>query len=153
MHHIVFVCKGNICRSAFAEFYLRKLLLDKNIKIDSCGLDVDQGTQSPQDAVLVAREFEVDLSDHISKGLPACDLQKADLIVTMEFSQYLRLITKIPEYKKKTFILSEFAPWPACLMCNIYDPFGLGEDEFRRCFQKTKFSLDRLKNLISISQI
>jgi protein-tyrosine phosphatase len=152
MRHIIFVCKGNICRSAFAEYYLVMLNADINIRVESFGLDVDQGIHSPLEAIKVGREFGVELNAHCSKGFTACDLQRADLIVPMEFGQYLQLTSMLPNSKKKVRLLRDFSPWPSRLMCNIYDPFGLGEDEFRRCFQKMKLSLDGLKLHISASR-
>jgi protein-tyrosine phosphatase len=145
VRHIVFVCKGNLCRSSFAEYYLKLLLSDQTIKIESCGLDVDQGGFSPQDAVMVGKEFGVDLSMNYSKGLAACDLPNADLIVTMEYKQYRRLKNIFPENTKKIRLLGEFLPWPECLRCNIFDPYGLGPIEFRKCFRDIQRALNILK--------
>jgi protein-tyrosine phosphatase len=144
IRHIVFVCKGNICRSAFAENYL-KYFIKENIRIESGGLDVDQGNFSPVDAIAVSRKFKVDLSRHHSKGLSFCDLQNADLILPMEFAQYLRLIAIYPEYKEKTRLLRDFAPWPERFFCNIFDPFGHGQDEFHLCFRQMQRALDGLR--------
>jgi protein-tyrosine phosphatase len=43
-------------------------------------------------------------------------------------------------------LLRDFAPWPFNLFCNIYDPFGLGEGEFRRCYKLMGKSLEGLKD-------
>ena len=146
--HVVFVCKGNICRSAFAEYYLRSILDEghENIRIESCGLDVDQGFVSPPEAVQAAREFGLDLTGHRSKGAAACDLRNADLIVPMEYGHYRRLLALYPQYKDKIRLLRDFAPWPQRIFCNIHDPYGLGLKEFRRCFRMIHFSLDGLRD-------
>jgi protein-tyrosine phosphatase len=146
IRHIVFVCKGNICRSAFSEHYLKHFLSRENFRIESGGLDVDQGNFSPIDAVAISKKFKVDLSRHHSRGLSCCDLQNADLILTMEFAQYLRLIAIYPEYKGKIRLLRDFAPWPERLFCNIFDPFGHGQDEFNLCFGQMQRALDGLIN-------
>lgn len=146
--HLVFVCKGNICRSAFAEFYLKSsvsTMSHETIRVESCGLDVDQGIFSPPEAIEVGGEFGIDLSSNRSKGLPACDLQSADLIVPMEYRQYLRLKTMFPDMQKKIKLLREFSPWPDRIICNISDPYGLEEKEFRYCFRKMQRALDGLK--------
>ena len=142
--HIVFACKGNVCRSSFAEFYLRSLQLDDNLTIESCGLDVDQGIVSPLDASLVAKEFGVNLSANQSKGLPACDLDQADLVIAMEYDQFKRLVQKFPHKRKQIALLRGFAPWPECLICNIHDPYGCGREEFRICFKAMQRALDGL---------
>ena len=146
VRHVVFVCKGNICRSAFAEYYFRSVVPEGTLRIESCGIDVNQGDFSPPEAVKVSREFRIDLSGHHSKGIAACDLQNADLIVPMEYGQYLRLTTLRPESKGKVSLLRDFAPWPERTLCNIYDPYGLGESEFRRCFLILQRALDGLKD-------
>lgn len=147
--HIIFVCKGNVCRSAFAEYYLRSLVSGEDLVMESCGLNVDQGVISPIEIIKVGREFGVELESHRSKGVAACDFQKADLIIPMEFSQYLQLTSLYPDSKKKIRLLRDFASWPDRLMCNIYDPFGLGEEEYRRCFSKIKKVLDGLAVYLS----
>ena len=144
-HHIVFVCKGNICRSAFAEYYLRSITPDGALRIESCGLDVDQGNFSPPDAVTAAAEFGVDLGGHHSKGMTGCDFQGAGLIVAMEFGQYLRLVGLYPQYSKKIRLLRDFSSKVDRILCNIYDPYGLGEAEFRRCFRGMQRALEGLK--------
>lgn len=145
VRHVVFVCKGNLCRSVFAEHYLRLLLTDHEIKIESCGLEVDQSGFSPPEAVQVGREFGIDLSANRSKAVSACEMQKADLIITMEFRLYLELKAMFPEMEEKIKIIREFAPWPDRLVPNISDPYGLGIEECRHCFRKIQRALDGLK--------
>jgi protein-tyrosine phosphatase len=145
IRHIVFVCKGNICRSAFAEYYMKTYGIDGTIKFESCGLDVGRCHESPLEAVKIGREFGVELAPHRSKSFDACDLGRADLIVPMEFEQYLHLVAMFPDGRGKIRLLRDFAQYPQRLLCNIYDPFGLGESEFRLCFQKMVVALEELK--------
>jgi protein-tyrosine phosphatase len=148
---IVFVCKGNICRSAFAEYYIRSRLTDNSIIIESCGIEVNQGIYSPREAIFLGKEFGIELSNHVSKGLDAVRLDDADIVIPMEFSQYIELAEKYPEHLHKLKLLQDFAPWPGNLFCNIYDPYGLGEAEFRYCFKKMKKALDPLVKLLDSS--
>jgi protein-tyrosine phosphatase len=152
LRHLIFVCKGNICRSAFAEYYLKGLVPQGRVKIESCGLDVDQGVFSPPEAIKVGREFGLDLSRHRSKGLTVCDLLGADLILPMEYRQYLRLVAMFPEYGAKIKMLRDFSPWPSRLLCNINDPFGWGEDEFRSCFGLMQICLEGLHGRLPIAE-
>lgn len=139
--HVVFVCKGNICRSPFAEHSLRRMISRNDIRIESCGLDVDWQTPSPPEAVEAAKKFGVDLSAHLSKGVSGCDMKSADLIVPMEYYQLYRIIEMFPEYRSKTLLLRHFAPFPYNVLCNIYDPYGGGSSEYRRCFALINKSL------------
>ena len=145
--HIVFVCQGNVCRSAFAEYYLRSHLSVNSVKIESCGLDVHHEGASPSLAIKVSGDFGIDLMSHLSKSYTSCDLNNADLIVPMEYPQYLQLIELYPEFKNKIHLLRDFSPWPQRLACNIYDPYGLGDATISQCFGDIKKALDRLVNL------
>lgn len=144
IRHIVFVCKGNICRSAFAENYLASILPLDTLVIESCGLEVDQAVLSPPEAVNAAGKLGINLSSHLSRGFENCDLQNADLIVPMEYTHMNQLINAHPEYKIKLKLLRDFAPFPSNLSCNIYDPFGQGPNEYDRCFKLMRKALNGL---------
>ena len=142
---IVFVCKGNICRSAFAEARLRQLFgAAGSIHIDSGGIAVDQGDVPPLDSGLVAEHFSCSLAGRRSKGLAACNIADADLIFPMEYGQYRRLVHRYPEKKESIILLRSLAPFPYCLFCNISDPYGLGVAEFRRVYGLIDQTLRRI---------
>ncbi|HFD32716.1 MAG TPA: hypothetical protein ENJ28_08450 [Gammaproteobacteria bacterium] len=142
---IVFVCKGNVCRSAFAEYRLKYLLGPTKVHIDSCGIDVDQGHFPPADSVTIATEFSCSLANRQAKKLADCDIENADLIFPMEYWQYKHLLQLYPEKKKNIFLLRSAAPFPSCLFCNIADPYGWGKKEFRRVYRLVDQSLHQIK--------
>jgi protein-tyrosine phosphatase len=143
---VIFVCKGNVCRSAFAEHRLEYLTDNDLLHIDSCGLDVDQGNFPPPDSVAVAAEFSCSLADRRAKGLQECDVAGADLILAMEYWQYTRLVQLYPEKKDQIHLLRSLAPFPYCLFCNIADPYGWGKKEFRRIYRLIDRILHNLKH-------
>ena len=145
VERIVFICKGNICRSAFAEALLRKLLgTDGAVHIDSCGIDVVHGDFPPPDSILVAAEFSCSIAGRRAKRLAACNIADADLIFPVEYEQYKRLVHLYPEKKEHIFLLRSFAPFPHCLFCNIIDPYGLGVAEFRKVYGLIDQTLRRI---------
>lgn len=133
---IVFVCKGNICRSAFAEHYLKAYNKNTLFVIDSCGLHAHNGTPPPRDAIIIAKRFGLNMETHYSRGWESCDLENADLILAMEFWHYQELVTKLSQNRGNIRLLREFAPFPENLLCNIYDPFGQSDIVFEKCFQQ-----------------
>jgi protein-tyrosine phosphatase len=141
---IIFVCKGNVCRSAFAEHRLKFLLDQNKVHIDSCGIDADQGQFPPQDSVSVAAEFSCSVAERRAKKLDECDIEGADLILPMEYWQYKRLLQLYPGKKENIVLLRSFAPFPSCFFCNIADPYGWGEKEFRRVYRLVDQALGRL---------
>ncbi len=144
VRHIVFVCHGNICRSAFAEHWLRSRLPEKALTIESCGLSVDRSTPPPDQALKASLELGIDLNSHRSKGFTQCDLKNADLVLSMEYNHHRRLIAMFPEYRYKIVLLKQFAGFPRNLACNIHDPYGLDHQEFQRCFSLMQISLQGL---------
>jgi len=59
---ILFVCKGNICRSPFAEAIARSLYrngADPAFRFASAGIDVERSLSPPQEAILAAKRVVV----------------------------------------------------------------------------------------------
>jgi protein-tyrosine phosphatase len=146
LSRVIFVCKGNVCRSAFAEYRLKFLLDQDKVHIDSCGIDADQGQFPPQDSVSVAAEFSCSVAERRAKKLDECDIDSADLILPMEYWQYERLLQLYPAKKANIVLLRSFAPFPYCLFCNIADPYGWGKKEFRRSYRLVDQALGRIKH-------
>ena len=144
---VVFVCMGNICRSAFAEYLMKAQTKDKLLSIESCGLNVDMRTPSPLEAIITAKRFGLDLEGHLSKGWECCDFENADLILAMEFWQYKKLIALFPHKNENIKLLREFAPFPENLLCNINDPFGQTEEKFEKCFRQIKRSIANINTM------
>lgn len=141
---VAFLCKGNVCRSPFAEVRFRQIGKNHIATVMSCGIDVDQGIAPPQDAIKVAAEYSCNLEEKRSVGLKECQLDSADLILVMEYGQFKELINMYPDKSKKIHILRSFAPFPDFLFCNIDDPYGCGEKAFRKTYKLINKSLSGL---------
>lgn len=142
VRHVIFVCKGNICRSAFAEEALRKRLDGEGMRVESCGLQAVSGAQPPEEAIRAAAKFDIDLSAHRARTPEECGMAEADLIVAMEFGQLLDLSARFPQWSERLALLRPFAPWPASLLCNIDDPYGCEARVYHRCFATINRALD-----------
>jgi protein-tyrosine phosphatase len=148
LNSIIFVCKGNICRSAFADIKLRQYCQNDELLIDSCGISVDQGDYPPEEAVFVAKEFSCEqMAQRRSKGLTHCNLDDADLILPMEYEQYKYLTSLLPN-KKNIRLMRHYAPGITSFFCNIDDPFSWGEKEYRKTFKLIDRSLKELKKYL-----
>ena len=69
---LVFVCKGNICRSAFAEAVAKSLGMDAV----SCGLQTVISAPANEDAVKTAREMGYALDEHRTTPIMYIVIQK-----------------------------------------------------------------------------
>ena len=137
---ILFVCKGNICRSPFAEIVLKKVVSKRNISLKglSCGIRVPKPIGSPKDAKMVAPKFGVDLNNHTSKPITLEMALCYDLIAVMEAGQLNQIKKMFPSLSNRLVLLSLFESEPqrGFKRYNIEDPFGKGEDAFAYCFKR-----------------
>lgn len=144
---IIFVCKGNVCRSPFAEHLFRSFGPDGKILVKSCGLKVDQSASSPNEAIHAARSFGINLSGHRARRMDLTEMDQIDLIVPMEYHQYRELIQLSPAIKEKVYLMREFIPFPTNMFCNIDDPYGCNQQEYYKCYlliQAAVFNLYRI---------
>lgn len=146
----LFVCKGNICRSPFAEQISIKLSkkLEGQWKFSSAGLDVTRSISPPESAINVGKMFGVDISQHRSIPISAKAASTYDRIVAVEFNHLKALRSLLPECENKIILLplfykSEFHR-SSFLKYNIPDPFGGSIHEFFSCYNHILHSIERL---------
>lgn len=148
---ILFVCKGNICRSPFAEQIAVKSL-DKSfpLKFHSVGVHVDHPKPPPVEAINAAKEFGINLDEHRSRGLTYALMESFDVIVVMEEKQRTYLKKIFQEFREKIFLLPLFEKnndrkrGDMYLLYNIKDPYGKGASEFHECYERIKSCMDKL---------
>ena len=86
---ILFICKGNICRSPFAEYISsRKYNVFNRYLFYSAGINVINPKSPPEDAIISARNFGVDLQDHKSRPIKYSLVESNDIIVATDTWQY-----------------------------------------------------------------
>jgi protein-tyrosine phosphatase len=123
---IVFICKGNICRSAFAEEVARSL----GIEAISCGLHTIGGAPANKDAVLVAGQLGLGLEDHRSKPIMYIPLRKTDLLVAME-PWHCEFLNKHLSRQHQCTLLGL---WTSPVLPHISDPYNASTEYFEKCF-------------------
>lgn len=118
---VLFVCKGNICRSPFAEIYLRCLLPD--LKVSSAGLLPAAGRLSPQTAIDAAASRGIDLSPHRSRVLTDEDMRVSDIIFVFDVDNFRALanFARLKPSPEKVFLLGSLATGEPL---EIGDPYG-----------------------------
>ena len=76
----VFVCKGNICRSVYAEICAARL----NMSAVSCGVEADFGSPANDRVQAAAQRRGLSLESHNSRPVSAERFADGDLLVGME---------------------------------------------------------------------
>ena len=128
---IMMICAGNMCRSPFAEYYMR-LRLEQAGVVGECfsrGLLMMPGKKVPAVAQKIGLEFGVDMSAHISQSLLAPDADRAALMLVMEPKQRQHLSKVRPASIGKVFLLSQ--PLGGEI---VPDPMGRSEETFRTVY-------------------
>jgi len=137
---VLFVCKGNICRSPFAEQYARAKIKQWT-GIDSCGYFPKSDRPSPENAVRASQKFDVDLSSHCSAEISSVAVDQADVIFVFDFENYHTVQQQFPQAKAKTFLLSSVQESSSA---EIVDPYGGSVDEFQSIYSEIASAIDSL---------
>jgi len=130
---ILFLCEGNICRSPFAERLANKLA--PKLAFYSAGINVNIPASPPIEAVVAAKYFDIDISNHISRPVNKTMLKEYDLIVIMDPFHLKKLLFLHPLAEKKVFLLSTFYPNIKGRL-KIEDPYGKDFRSYIKCFTK-----------------
>jgi protein-tyrosine phosphatase len=149
---ILFVCKGNICRSPFAESIADKIALKRSLKkvvSSSAGLQVPISLGSPHEVLEVAEKFGVNLNAHKSNGITSRLAESSDMIVAMETWHVKRLREMFPMHGDKIFLLPLFESknrrWKwSYERYNISDPYGKSLPYFQECFHRIERCIDEM---------
>ena len=150
--HILFVCKGNLCRSPVAEGVLKNEISRmkmKRLTTRSAGLIEIDHRLVVEELFRVAEEFGVSLKDHTSAVLTKKMMEAASLVFVMEDYQKGEVIEKFPEHKDKVFILSLFDHESNGV--NINDPLGTTDYQYRYCFNRIYQLIQDLMDFLNAS--
>lgn len=132
MHKIMFVCRGNICRSTMAEFLMKDLvkkagnqadffIASSGTSYEEYGSPVHHGTRAILDRLNIR-----DYRDKRAEKLTKKDYRKYDLFIGMDgnnFKDMLCIFGTDPEQKVK--LLMDYTDNPR----NVTDPYWTGDFE------------------------
>ena len=141
VERLVFVCKGNICRSAYAEAVARSLGIDAI----SCGVNTRLNFPANDDAVQAARVKGIDLSEHRTTPIQSLVLRETDLLLVME-PWHLECITQECGNKCRSTLLGL---WGCPVSPYIQDPFGASSVYFNHCFNYIEKTVHEVAKKVS----
>ncbi len=143
---MLFVCKGNICRSPFAAALAERRAGSQQIVCRSAGLDVSQAARAPREACDAAARYGIPLGAHRPTPLTAEAIQANDMTIVMEAAQLALLRSLYPSFSSRFFLLPLFdgSRSAGYQRYNIADPFGQPLDSFVSCYQRIDRVLDDL---------
>lgn len=148
MIKIVFVCTGNICRSAMAEAYMKYLLKKNNseekILVCSAGIDADEGSAATEYAITAIAQYGANLKGHIARSIYSLDLSNFDEVIVMTAEHKRRLCEIFPEITSKVKLLKEYMKTKGSEYMNIDDPWGLSYNVYKNCALEIVNCVDNL---------
>lgn len=148
---VLFVCKGNICRSPFAEHLASKLQREgiiSGMKFSSAGLHVSKPIPSPDDAIQAALRYGVNLESHRAQTISLELVESYDMVIAMEAWQYAVLRSSYQHHHEKLFLLplldsTKQDEQRGYAAFNIQDPYGGPPSAFDRCFERISQYIER----------
>ena len=147
LSRIAFVCYGNICRSAFAEHYWNKRLLElarSAPEAISGGVYPQANRQTPRRLIEVARRHDVDLSAHRSRILDADAVASSDAIFVMDRRNYHDVLDRFPMAMDKTYFLGWFGHGD-----EIRDPYNMQAEDAASRLREIVQAVDALLGRLS----
>jgi protein-tyrosine phosphatase len=135
---LVFVCHGNIMRSAFAAQVARTHLPAVADRVVGGGSHAEPGQQAQNVAIAVARELDLPLDDHRSTPMQALALNAEDVIVCMDAMNEANVLMTFPRLASRVFRVGDigaFDETEVFLDREVHDPYDRGEAVTREAFR------------------
>ncbi len=146
---VLFVCSGNICRSAMAAAYMRHRMRGfrlTGIDVESAGTLGIEGEPPTEQALEILRREGIDASCHRSRGLDPSEVRAADFILVMTGGHLADVARLCPRGGGKRYLLRAFerSPDPAERPPDLEDPIGRPEEAYARTFDVIRSCVDNL---------
>lgn len=148
--NILFVCYGNINRSALAERYLSIHCTNKTVTIRSAGFHREAGRPADPVMIEVCGEHDLDMRNWSSRSLNKELVDAADIILVMEVAQVKRITQDYPAASDRTFLLG-LATTGVDTYTDIADPFGLAKASYEQCFREVVACCRKVLSIIPVT--
>ncbi|MFH0881827.1 MAG: Sua5/YciO/YrdC/YwlC family protein [bacterium] len=145
--HVLFVCRGNTCRSPMAEGLLRELSAESmpgRITVRSAGIDAESNMRANLYAVEALRPRGIDIHQHHTRPVTPELLEWADIVLVMTDQQLDDIHEQFPEARGKTTMLSAYPDGNVAESENIIDPAGGNQDIYKNTADHLEKEIRRL---------
>ncbi len=141
---LIFVCKGNVCRSPYAEAAARRA----GLPTASCGVHASgEGAANPT-AIEVAAARGLDLNGHCPRAVDELTPGRDDLLIAMEPWHAEVLVGQTANAGAQVTLLGL---WGALETPSIPDPYGRPRATFGGCFELVEQGLSGVSRRLRLS--
>lgn len=106
---VLFVCTANISRSPYAERRALQMLGESPVTVASAGIPGYPGRPMDPEMAAQLRARGADSDGHVSRSVTGVLIDEADLVLTFEFAQKMRILDAWPHHAPKVLGLMQFA--------------------------------------------
>jgi len=141
--NILFLCYGNINRSAAAECIFKQQTNKPGYQVQSAGFHPIDKRPADPNIVKIAKQQQIDMQNCSSQTVDKQVLETADMVFVMEIDHLLKLFTLYPQYKHKAYLLGSLDTDKTSEL-EISDPYGKTIEEYQACFNQIKTCINFL---------
>ena len=147
--HLIFVCHGNIIRSAFAEALLKDLLRGRgDFDVESVGVAARPGRSADLRVITFAASLGIDMSGHRSRSIDEVALNRADLVFVMDYSNATDLLINRSELRDKVVLLAAMRRKDGEAVTPIEDPYTLDQLHTEKVLRRVERNVRRLAEVL-----
>lgn len=132
---LVFVCTGNVCRSAYAERMARR----QGLTSASFGLATDDGLPANKRMQHVGQEFGVDLGEHRTTSAESYRYRPGDFLLAMEPAQCEALVRRFGDVP-----IALLGLWANNPRAYLHDPYSACDAYMHFCARLIESAVCRL---------
>ena len=148
MIKVMYICTGNICRSAMADAMMKEEIenrgLKNKIEVYSCGTYAEDGAYASFNAIETMEYYEIDLRLHRATNIRNSKIEEMDIILcaTKEHKKFVSQL--YPQIASKVFTMKEYAKSGKDENdLDIKDPWGYGMPTFLECAKEISLSISK----------
>ncbi|WP_343729875.1 hypothetical protein [Duganella sp.] len=145
VRRVVFVCLGNICRSAYAQCVAAGI----GMPAASIGLATCTGALSPAAAVHAALRCGADLTMHRATDMRDFGILPGDLFIAMEIRQARELRRRLAG--RNDIQIALLGLWCTPATPHLHDPYTLSDAYFDHCFARLHQAVHALHHTLKQS--